>query len=730
MKRLSTICMAALLLAAVSCKKNAETVETPEPRFFATTESHTGDSKTSLEGLAVKWTDGDAIMVYNANGATHAFETDGVSSQSGFAGFWATEGGVSEEFYTPDYTAVFPSRITYLNPPAPYNNYKVILLPQVQLYAENSFGQNANPMVAYSDNEQFQFVNLCGVLRLDLYGASEGMSVSEITVRSNLTNDYLYGAAGIIGTPEAPELLMPGLYSGNSLRLNCDGDGAPLSADAEHPTPFYFVIPDGRLSGGFTVDVSLTDGHTFQMSTTHDCTIHRNKIRRMAKVMVDPEPFTVKVNTLDDYCRDCELTFKGMVTVKEGHPMCECGFVLAKTSVLGSNELEIGNAGCEKHEIGTLQAFPSGREFETDYMTFELEQDVRYSIRAYSILEGQAYYGKVLQFVYSVPEDIPSSWVDGVIPSEFSVGPSKKVHFSQGNLQYIGSAATPYWQFAEHQFDFLNWENRFHSEDRDRDLFGWGCSGVNPNPDPEHPVDPYYLNYQPWHMHGYEMDNDDPNPYYMGPTYYEGGTENDLSVEKGSDWGCHAIRNGGNVENSGWRLLTQDEMNYLFKTRANASQLLGWAYLGECKMGLVLLPDNWTGCPDGLTFISGDVMDGPLRDEDGNLITQKNIVETRYIYRIKNSYTYREWSKMEAAGAVFIPYAGSELVTSWCYCNFMNTACANYWASTVGNYEHGCSFSLQVKQNVATETFEYALLPAVLTPRHWSCCVRLVKDAN
>ena len=37
----------------------------------------------------------------------------------------------------------------------------------------------------------------------------------------------------------------------------------------------------------------------------------------------------------------------------------------------------------------------------------------------------------------------------GAINGLFSVSATQQVYFSKGNLQYIGSAATPYWQFAE-----------------------------------------------------------------------------------------------------------------------------------------------------------------------------------------------------------------------------------------------------------------------------------------
>ena len=63
----------------------------------------------------------------------------------------------------------------------------------------------------------------------------------------------------------------------------------------------------------------------------------------------------------------------------------------------------------------------------------------------------------------------------------FSVGVNKKVWFSQGNLQYIGSATTPYWKFANNQYDIFGTTSGQNSSvaNVDRDLFGFGTSGWN-----------------------------------------------------------------------------------------------------------------------------------------------------------------------------------------------------------------------------------------------------------
>ena len=53
-------------------------------------------------------------------------------------------------------------------------------------------------------------------------------------------------------------------------------------------------------------------------------------------------------------------------------------------------------------------------------------------------------------------EEIPSDAPIGAINGKFTINANgNQVYFSQGNLQYIGSAATPYWKFAEKQWDYL-----------------------------------------------------------------------------------------------------------------------------------------------------------------------------------------------------------------------------------------------------------------------------------
>ena len=96
-----------------------------------------------------------------------------------------------------------------------------------------------------------------------------------------------------------------------------------------------------------------------------------------------------------------------------------------------------------------------------------------------------------------------------------------------------------------------------------------------------------------------------------------------------TDWGTNVIEN---YPANTWRTLTNDEWGYVFNTRTNASSLYGFATVNGIK-GLILLPDSWS-LPSGLSFNAGTAA------------------------FTNNVYTTTQWSKMESAGAVFLPAAG------------------------------------------------------------------------
>jgi hypothetical protein len=181
--------------------------------------------------------------------------------------------------------------------------------------------------------------------------------------------------------------------------------------------------------------------------------------------------------------------------------------------------------------------------------------------------------------------------------SVFSVSADKQVTFSKGNLQYTQSTNT--WSFAENQWDMIGTDNVIDGALADKiDLFGWSTSATN-----------------------FGVSASTSNSDYSGSFV---------------DWGTNQI--GADAPNT-WRTLTKDEWEYLLNTRPNASSLKGVAQVNGVN-GLIFLPDNWT-CPSGVTFKSG--------------------FHSTYgvdYYAAYQTFTAEQWSKLEAAGAVFLPASG------------------------------------------------------------------------
>lgn len=219
---------------------------------------------------------------------------------------------------------------------------------------------------------------------------------------------------------------------------------------------------------------------------------------------------------------------------------------------------------------------------------------------------------KYLLFFFVVITNIGTihAAVEGALPGEFSVSATLKVHFSQGNLQYQASTKT--WRFAVHQYDYIGSSNGNISSTYTGwiDLFAWASSGYK--------VPPYH---NVWPSSGH-LDVNGNSSNHMAGTQY--------------DWGVYnKISNGGNVANR-WRTLTKAEWEYLINTRSNAVNKRALGSINGIN-GLIILPDNWT-LPAGCSF----------RIKESETLSG---YET-------NTYTTEQWSKMEEAGAIFLPAAG------------------------------------------------------------------------
>lgn len=237
---------------------------------------------------------------------------------------------------------------------------------------------------------------------------------------------------------------------------------------------------------------------------------------------------------------------------------------------------------------------------------------------------------------------IDSEEPEGALPGEFHIGPTKKVSFAKGNLQYLASAGV--WRFAENQYDFIGSKNNNASKNYNGwiDVFGYGTSGWSGSG---------ASYYQPWNAH---YSNDDLSGYL---------NKNLSGSYANADWGVfNQISNGGNATNM-WRTLSQEEWGYLITNH-------DWTIVQVAGiLGLMILPDNFKN-PLTISIDYPSYQSG-LYDSDKNYSLS---------FSSMTKLSTEQFDMLQAAGVVFLPCGGYRYSIGMMDIDTFG----NYWTSTAG----------------------------------------------
>ena len=401
--------------------------------------------------------------------------------------------------------------------------------------------------------------------------------------------------------------------------------GAIGNATEGLPLQFYFL---GNVTPAETLSIGATESVSVVIS---DQTQHLPVISAAPSV----ENFYGDVTDYTAELKNKCALVKFNVTTSSEAATCVTGFNNKVTVNFAENSFTNSQEG---EGVITL---PAGNG---EHWAILLPQDALGVGNAYSADEAYlGTYGEVPAlyvngyFPAGIAVEVTTKLLPGVISGLFSVSETQQVYFSQGNLQYIGSAATPYWKFADHQWDYLGTTTGQNSSDEnvDRDLFGWGTSGYNHGA----------VCYQPWST---SMSYSDYWVYGQSNYHlYDGNGQ--------ADWGYNAISNGGNMEGQ-WRTLTIDEWEYVFNTRSTTSGIHYAKATVNNVNGVVLLPDNWAASTYALNSAN---------NSGANFTT--------------NTITAEDWANtLEANGAVFLPASGVREGTS----AYFFGSYGYYWSAT------------------------------------------------
>ena len=228
------------------------------------------------EKVRLLWTEGDLLTIFTST-LNRKYQFDGeTGDNSGTFSEIATSQFGTGNSISANY-AVYP----YSSSNKISNDEVITLsLPATQQYAEGSFGQDANTMVAVTSgpNDYFlPFKNIGGFLRLRLYG--EGITVKSIELKGN-NSEKIAGKATVTAKyGQNPELEMSDSAT-ESITLNC-GDGVALGATAAEAKDFWIVVPPTTFTKGFTITITDTTGATMEKSTTKSYVVERNVLKSM-----------------------------------------------------------------------------------------------------------------------------------------------------------------------------------------------------------------------------------------------------------------------------------------------------------------------------------------------------------------------------------------------------------------------------------------------------------------
>lgn len=275
----------AAVMLIVCCSKNEETlpvadsISSSAQEFYASFEEPGTKVALSKDGT-ISWTAGDELSIFTSTYNQKYLFTGQTGDKEGKFekvdnGQFVAGGTISRNY------AVYP----YLEGTSmTYDEQIKVVLPSVQSYAENTFGQGANIMAAMTSDTEDRFLhfkNLCGYLVIKIYGNANVSSIvleghNGEKISGNATIDFSDGVRPLLYID--PGQQWPGEEFCKQITLECGN--IEIGKTSETATEFWFVVPPVTLNG-FTIKVTDTAGHIIEQSYSWPIVISSNRINKM-----------------------------------------------------------------------------------------------------------------------------------------------------------------------------------------------------------------------------------------------------------------------------------------------------------------------------------------------------------------------------------------------------------------------------------------------------------------
>jgi hypothetical protein len=270
-------------------QKEVEFENPSQHRYHAVVEEPV-DAETRVYAdskLRVRWNEGDRISIFERRTYNQEYEFLGDNGDTAGdfdpveSSGYNTDGDITDGHVY----AIYP----YHNRnKCDYDGKLTVEFPSTQHYKKDSFGVGANVMVAKTNTMNLRFMHVGGYRTFKLYG--EGVFVSSVRIESN-GPEYLSGRTDVvIGSDDNLAVtFVESSSNSKSVELVCDTPVA-LGGSADDAVEFWFVLPPGTLSQGFTVTITDIDGNEFTKSTSNSTEIKSGVKKSMTAFEVELEP--------------------------------------------------------------------------------------------------------------------------------------------------------------------------------------------------------------------------------------------------------------------------------------------------------------------------------------------------------------------------------------------------------------------------------------------------------
>ena len=702
MKRNAQLWMAAGLVLAsllVGCKKNEKGAD-----FSAKIEGD--NAKTELVGSKIHWTSGDQIILANS---ANQFETLTLEEGPGTSvGKFRTSASFS---LTSPYYAIYPAANaagTSNSLSGANANFNV---PATQTFPkEDSFAEEALPMVAKSTTQQLPFKNMMGGLCFPLKGSG---TVGSIVITSNNTSESLWGTYTVDCSSDDPTMTHQDGTGSNVVTLNCTNG---VALDGTNAKNFIVMLPPGTLRTGCKLTVNDTGGSLlYELTSSRDFNITRNKISGIQTIdvtncsisaTVDPAGSgTVTGTGSYRIGASCTLTATPATNytftnwTENGQVVPGAGasytFTVTDNRTLQANFTYVpptytinvsanpSNGGTISHTGGTWSG-NTGTYSPNASCTVTATPASGYILESWTVNGSDVTWSRSYSFTVTSNITLTAKFVAvpaNAIPGLFLVSGSMnnsptRVWFSKGNVKYTGSA----WEFHTNQYDRVGNTNQYTTENNvARDVFAWSMNGQ--------PHKPNYDIYRPY-QYGYWAGGGDWSAWYPNACFaYQPGSGSygyDLNSSTGqADWGYNF--------GDSWRTPTSTEWSNLLSNHSTKR----WCTVNNVP-GYAIRPD---GNSEALA----------------------------------ESYTAAAWTTEQNKGTLFLPAAGIRYLSggTWYGSSMSDLRLYNATpeAANYGSYGHYWSATHSSTWYNAYYLYFYNnTITTGETLRNHGCSVRLIKN--